>query len=153
MALIKRSGYWKDVKPTGMIADFITVWKQAGTNRWRIAAVSAACTFSVFYLMSTQGGEAPHPPPEVTYITSWKADRSDQEIVASNIAHQKVVDKLEAEQAKRDEQVKDIYRTIGRMSGMDVEKIEREAAAERAAEEKAFLESMAARRAKAPAGE
>lgn len=143
--VLKRSGYWKHVNPTGMIADFRAVWKQAGHNRWRIALVSAACTYGVFHVMSNQGGQAPHPPPKVTYITSWKADRSDEEIVASNIANQKVKDILEAEQAVREEKVKDIYRALGRVSGMDVEKIEREAKAEREAEEKAFLEEIEAR--------
>ena len=33
--------------------------------------------------------------------------------------------------------MREIYKTIGRLSGMDVEKIEREAMAERAAEEEA----------------
>ena len=80
MSLFKRSGYWQHVRPVGMIADFIAVWKQAGNNRWRIAAVAAVCTFGVFYVMANQGGRAPHPPPEVTYITSWRADRSDYDV-------------------------------------------------------------------------
>ncbi len=143
MSLFKRSGYWQHVRPIGMIADFREVWKQAGHNRWRIAALAAACTFGVFYMMSSQGGQAPHPPPEVTYITSWRADRSDAEIRESNLRNQKLKELFAAEQAERDEKVKEIYRTLGKMSGMDTEKIEAEAAAERAAEEKAFMERMA----------
>lgn len=153
MSLFKRNGYWKDVRPIGMIADFRTVWRQAGHNRWRIAALAAACTFGVFYLMSNQGGRAPHRPPEVTWITSWQAGRSDAEIEASNISNQKLKELLAAEQQVRDEQVKDIYRTIGRASGMDVERIEAEARAERAAEAEAFLKRMAGQQGKAAAGE
>ena len=97
--------------------------------------------------MWNQGGQAPHPPPAVTYITSWEAGRSDEEIEASNITNQKIKDVLETEQTSRDEKTKDIYRILGRMSGMDVEKIEREAAQERAAAKKAQLESIAASRA------
>lgn len=152
MGLFKRSGYWADVRPTGMIADFVAVWREAGKNRWRIAFLSAACTFSVFAVMWQQEAEAPHPPPDVTYISSWRADRTDKQIEASNIANQKVKEQLEAEQAKRDEEVRDIYKTLGRMSGMDVDKIVREADAEKAAREKARREAFAARRAKA-AGE
>ena len=148
MGLFKRSGYWSDVKPTGMFADFVAVWKQAGNNRWRIAAVSAACTFGVFTVMFSQGGQAPHPPPKVTYITSWEAGRSDEEIVASNIKNQKIKELFEAEQAIRDEKVKDIYRTLARASGMDVEKIEREAKAEREAEEQAERDAITKSRAK-----
>ncbi|MCJ2188634.1 hypothetical protein [Novosphingobium beihaiensis] len=144
MIFMKRTGYWKDVNPTGMIADFRLVWQQAGHNRWRIAALSAACTFAVFYLMAQQEGEAPHPPPKVTYISTLPAHRTDKEIMAENRANQKRKEAWQAEQAKRDEMVRDIYRTIGRASGMDVDKIERDAAKERAAEEKAADEKAKA---------
>ncbi len=139
----KPGGYWQHVRPVGMIADFVTVWKQAGGNRWRIAALAAACTFGVFYMMSEQGGRAPHRPPEVTYVSSWRADRSLDEIRASNLRNQQIKDQLAAEQAVRDQKVKDLYRALGKISGMDTEKIEAEAAAERAAEDKAFRERMA----------
>ena len=103
--------------------------------------------------MTQQGGSAPHPPPEVTYITSWRADRSIEEIRASNLRNQQIKDVLAAEQAVRDEKVKGIYRTLGEISGMDVKKIEAEAAAERKAEEKAFLERMTAQQGKAAGSE
>jgi hypothetical protein len=75
--------------------------------------------------------------PEITYITTFAPERTREEIIASNLANQKVKDRLAAEQAERDRKVKEMYRTLGRMSGMDVDRIEREAAAQRAAEEKA----------------
>ena len=144
--MLKRSGYWKHVNPRGMWADFKVVWDQAGANRWRIAVLSAATTFVVFSVMTQEGGSAPHPPPKVTYISSWPEDRTDDEIMASNIVNQKVQEEVRAEQAKRDENVKDIYRALGRVSGMDVEKIEAEAEAERAAEERAWEERVEAQR-------
>ena len=153
MSPFKRSGYWQHVRPIGMIADFREVWKQAGHNRWRIAALAAACTFGVFYVMSQQGGQAPHPPPEVTYVSSWRADRSDAEIRESNRHNQELKEQFEAEQAVRDEKVKDIYRTLGKMSGMDTERIEAEAEAERKAEEKAFMERMAPQQEQVPDSE
>lgn len=142
MSLFKRSGYWKDVSPTGMIADFREVWRQAGQNRWRIAAVAAACTFGVFYLMFTQEGKAPHLPPKVTYITTLPAHRTDEQILAENIANQKRKEAWAADQARRDKEVREIYKTIGRMSGMDVDKIAREADAEDAARAKAEAERI-----------
>ncbi len=142
MALFKRTGYWADVKPTGMIADFFIVWKQAGRNRWRIAFVSAGCTFAVFGAMIQQEAKGPHLPPKVTYISSWSADRTDEEIMASNRLHQQAKERFAAEQARRDEDVRAIYKELGRMSGMDVEKIAREADAERAAKKKAYLDSL-----------
>lgn len=137
MALFKRSGYWKDVNPTGMVADFREVWKQAGHNRWRFAAISAACTFGVFYLMTTQEARGPHPPPKVVYISTLPAHRTDAEILAENRANQRRKEVWEAEQARREEDVRNIYKTIGRVSGMDVDKIEREAEADRKAAQEA----------------
>lgn len=137
MSPFKRSGYWKDVSPTGMFADFAMVWKEAGHNRWRIAAISAACTFGVFYLMTTQEGKAPHLPPKVTYISVLKSHRTDAEILAENIANQTNKEAWLREQARRDKDVRELYKTIGRVSGMDVDKIAREADAEDAARAKA----------------
>ncbi len=134
---MKRTGMWKDVNPTGMVADFKLVWKQAGHNRWRIAAVSAACTFGVFYLMFTQEGSAPHPPPKVTWISVLKEHRTDAEIEAENIANQKAKEANARELARRDKEVRELYKTIGRYSGMDVDKMARDADAQDAAKAKA----------------
>lgn len=136
MALIRRSDYWRRVTPTGAVTDFFAVWRQAGRNRWRIAALAGACTAAIFSVMWQQEAKGPHPPPKVTYITSWHADRTDEEIIASNIANQQRKEQLAAEQAKRDAEVREIYKALGRMAGMDVERIEREAQAERAAEDR-----------------
>ncbi|KPH62117.1 hypothetical protein ACLIMP_15750 [Novosphingobium aerophilum] len=146
MALFNRSGYWKHVSPTGMVADFRAVWKEAGQNRWRIAAVSAACTFSVFYLMSTQEARGPHPPPKVTYISVLPAHRTDAQIMASNVENQKRKEAWAAELARRDKDVREMYKTIGRMSGMDVDKIAHDAEVEEAARKKAELEEIGAPR-------
>lgn len=153
MGMFKRSNYLKDVNPRGMFADFRAVWTQAGNNRWRIAGLASLCTLGLFYLMVQQGGQAPHQPPKVTYISSWRADRSNAEIRESNIRNQKIKDVLEAEQAVRDEKVKGIYRELGRMSGLDVKRIEAEAKAEREAEKREIQRMLAERLVKAPAGE
>lgn len=147
MVLIKRSGIWKDVNPAGMTADFRAVWKQAGTNRWRIAALAGACTLGVFYVMVQQEGEAPHHPPKVTYISVLPSHRTDAEIAASNAENQKVKEAWAREQARRDKDVREIYKTIGRWSGMDVDKIAREADAEEAAAAKAEQDGFAKRQA------
>src|SRR5579871_4930592 len=89
MALFKRSGYWQHVSsPTGAVADFITVFRQAGENRWRIAVLAAACTGGLFWVMSGEGAKGPPRPPHITYITSFAPGRSDAEIEASNRENQ-----------------------------------------------------------------
>jgi hypothetical protein len=143
MSLFKRSGYWQHVNPTGAIADFITVFKQAGNNRWRIAALAAACTFAVFSLIWREEAKGPPRPPKITFITTFAPGRSDAEIAASNRESQKFQNYLDAEQTKRDEEVRHIYKTIGRVSGMDVDAIEAKARAEQAAEKQAADKRMA----------
>ena len=62
-------------------------------------------------------------------------DRTDEEIMASNIANQERKDALRAEQERIAEEKKDMYRALGRATGIDVEAMEAEIEAERAAEE------------------
>lgn len=134
MALFKRSGMWRDVSPGGAIGDFMTVFRLAGKNRWRNALLAALPPLGIFVIFANEEVRGLPPPPKVTYITSWRADRSEAEILKSNIENQNLQDRLEAEQARREAEVREIYKTIGRYSGMDVDAIEKKAAAERAAE-------------------
>ena len=120
MALIRPTSFWRAAHPRGAIADFVTVWRQAGSKRWGIAAISAACTISIFSVMWQEEAHGPPRPPKVTYIRTWAPHRTDA-----------------AEQMERDERVREIYKTLGRLSGMDVDAIEKKAMAERAAQERA----------------
>lgn len=123
--------------PTDAVSDFKAVYAQAGPNRWRYMALAAAMTTLVFSLVVFEEHRILPRPPEITYINSWPADRSDAEIRASNIAHQRRKEAEQAEQARREEEVRGIYKTIGRLSGMDVDAIERRAKAEQAASARA----------------
>ncbi len=134
MALLKRSGMWRDVSPGGAIGDFITVFRAAGRNRWRIAGLALLPPLGIFWTFAQEEARGNPPGPVVTYITTFRPDRSDAEIIASNIANQRYQDALRAAQAKREEEVRQIYAKIGRLSGMDVDAIEAKAKAERAAE-------------------
>jgi len=135
MSLLPPSRFWRDVSPRTAWSDLRVVIEQAGSNKWRIGLLSAAATIGLFSIMWQEGAGGLPKPPQVTYITSWRADRSEAEIVASNIANQKRKERLAAEQARREEEVRQIYKTIGRYSGMDVDAIERKAVAERKAGE------------------
>jgi hypothetical protein len=135
MALIRPSTFFRHVSsPRGMVADFVEIFRQAGNNRWRIGVAAAACTIGLFSLMWKEEVRGLPKPPEVTYITVFDPNRTEAEIVASNLENQRRKERLAAEQAKREEDVRNIYKAIGRASGMDVDKIEREAKAEQAAE-------------------
>ncbi|HET9629370.1 MAG TPA: hypothetical protein VFP14_07800 [Novosphingobium sp.] len=137
MLSLGKSAYWRNVHPAGAIGDFITVWRQAGKRRWPYVAAALATTLIVFNVIVEENWKGPPSRPKVTYINSWTADRSDAEIEREIVANQKLQDRLAAEQAVRDAKVREIYRTLGKVSGMDTDAIERQAAAEHAREQAA----------------
>jgi hypothetical protein len=132
-----KKSYWQHIRPVGAIADFRAVFEGAGRHRWRFMALAAGMTFLVFSLITHEETRIPPRPPHIDYITSWHANRTDAEIIAGNIANEKRKERLAAEQAQRDEMVRGIYKTIGRVSGMDVDAIERQGRADAAADAKA----------------
>lgn len=136
MLSLGKSSFWRNASPTGAIADFRTVWRQAGARRWPFVAAALAATLGVFYMIVQESWQGPPPRPKVIWINSWTADRSDAEIKREILANEKHKERLAREQAAREEKVKAIYRTLGKVSGLDTAAIERQAA-EQAAREKA----------------
>lgn len=131
--------------PVGGAADFWHEFTRPNPYRWRVLAASLLATFVLLYLFTQEKAYVPPEKPMVSFITTLAPGRTDAEIVASNIANQKRKDARAAERAKAEEEVQEIYRSIGRASGMDVEAIEAEAEAEKAraaAAEKARLERL-----------
>ena len=130
---MRRMAVWKNINPGGAVADFLAVWRSAGRMRWRFMLLAIAVSGTLFSLLVREEYRIEPRPPEIIYITSWRADRSEAEILASNAANQRRQKQLAAEQAQRDEEVKNLYKAIGRASGMDVDAIDRQAKAEQAA--------------------
>ena len=124
---------WRNINPAGAIGDFIAVWRSAGRMRWRFTLLAIAVSGTLFSMIVREEERIEPRPPEIIYITSWHANRSEAEILASNAANQVRQKQLAAEQAKRDLKVKNIYKAIGRASGMDVDAIDRQAQADQAA--------------------
>ncbi|MGN6499375.1 MAG: hypothetical protein ACTHKM_04420 [Tsuneonella sp.] len=101
---------------------------------WSMLIVAALITGVVMWQFMKERVVVPPPPPEVTYISTFEAGRTDAQIEASNVANQKLQDKLSAEQAKRENEVKDAYRALGRATGLDVDAMEKQIKAQQAAE-------------------
>lgn len=132
--------------PSGGIKDFWNEICRPTPYRWPIVIVSMLCTLGLMYWVVSESVLVAPERPKVSFISTFEPGRTDAEIVASNIANQQRNDRLAAEQAERDEAVKDAYRALGRATGIDVDAMERDIAREKAAEDartKALLERNA----------
>ncbi len=123
--------------PVPGIADFWNEFKKPQPYRWVILLASSIPVIIIIFWAAGQGVTAPPERPEVTWITSFAPDRSDEEIMASNIANQERKDAIAAELERRAEEKRQMYRELGRATGIDVDAMEAEIEAERAAEEAA----------------
>ncbi|MEY4160136.1 MAG: hypothetical protein RLZZ136_757 [Pseudomonadota bacterium] len=144
MLSLTKSAYWKNVQPVGALTDLRKVFRDAGSNRWRIGFAAAATTLFLFWLLTHETWRAPPPRPNVVYINSWPASRTMAETKKFIAANQKQQDEIAAQQAKADEEVRQMYKALGRVSGMDVDKIERDAKAQDKAKAKAPVTSSPA---------
>jgi hypothetical protein len=117
-------GFWRQISPRRAVADFAQEWRQPNPYRWRILGVSVAATFALMVVLIPDSERIDPRPPEVTWITTFRPDRTDAEIVASNIENQKRKDRLAAQAAARAEQRKRNAKALGRAMGFDVKQLE-----------------------------
>lgn len=131
--------FFRDVSFKGAGSDLITFLRTPREHRWLLAVLAAAPPLMIVYMFNSDILERTKPgPPEIIYIESWPADRSIAEIIKSNEERQKIEDEQQA-------RMREAYKALGRASGMDVDRIEREAEADRAAKVKAAAEAINAK--------
>jgi len=116
----------KNVNPVGGVGDLIEYWKQPTPYRWQILAIAVAMTFTMMILFAPETERAPPAKPDVIWINSWPKDRTEKEIVDSNIANQKRKDAEAAIEKQREEVRKEFYRQLAKSSGMDPDELARE---------------------------
>jgi hypothetical protein len=129
--------YFSKLNPAGGLADFWHEFRRPNPYRWPILILSFLITFGILSTIIWQETRIPPPRPQVTYITTFEPGRTEAEIVASNLENQQAQDERRAAQEARDERRREIYRDLGRATGMDVDAIDARIARERAAEEAA----------------
>ena len=139
---------WK-VSPAGALEDLLSYWRQPTPYRWQILGASVALTFTLMVLFIPESQRAEPKRPDVTYITTFSAGRTDEEIAASNRENQQRQDRLQADRDARAERKKDAYRALGRASGFDVDAMEEQIERDRAAEEAATAARAAREQARA----
>lgn len=143
--------------PAGGLADFWNEIRRPQPYRWPILFVSILPAAGMIWwgTNSTVYGEPERPT--IDYITTLDPARSEAEIQAELRANQEIKDLRAAEEARIAKEKRELYKSLGRAAGMDVEEIERKAEAERAAEkaaaDKRRAEAEAAAKAKESAGQ
>lgn len=123
--------------PKAGIVDFWHEFRKPNPLRWPILAASMVPFAVIFYSFASETVYKDPARPDVTYITTFDPDRTDAEIIASNIQNQEVTELREAERQRLAQRKRDLYKALGAAAGMDVEQIAAEADAERAAQEAA----------------
>jgi hypothetical protein len=126
--------YWKNINPSGAVSDLVVVFRDAGPKRWPVALVSAAITLGVFSSLTLESWKKPRPLPTVVYITSWPEDRTAAETAEFIKANQKAKDEQTARIEAYEAEGRRLWATVGKASGLDVDKMQKQADAERAAE-------------------
>jgi hypothetical protein len=132
---LRKPTHWQHVSPTGAIADFREVFRNAGPRRWKLLVASFVLAGVIFWPLTSESWRRLPDKPQVTYINSWRLDRTKAEAEAFRKNNEKLVEAKRAAEARAEEESKELYRSLGRATGMDVDKIEREAKAAKAAEE------------------
>lgn len=118
--------FWRQISPRGAVGDLVEQWKQPTPHRWQILGVSVAATFALITLFIPESQRKEPEHPKVTWITTFAPGRTDAEIIQSNIENQKKQERIRALQAEAEARRKEIYRTIGRASGFDVDALEKQ---------------------------
>lgn len=125
MGMFSRASYWRNVSPKGAISDFVTVWRE-NPYRWRVLAVSIVLSGTLLFAFLPESERAPPERPTVTYISTFDPNRTDAEIMASNIENQTLKAQREAERLARAERRKERARALARASGFDPDELERQ---------------------------
>lgn len=120
--------------PTSGLIDFWQEFRKPNPYRWPILGASVIPAVLIFGWAMSQTHYKEPERPRVTYITSFAEDRTIDEIIASNLENQELKELRAAKQAEIARRKRDLYKALGAAAGMDVNKIEAEADARRAAE-------------------
>lgn len=116
----------KGISPVDGIGDFVEQWRQPTPYRWRILALSVALTFAMVVLLMPKTERAPPAQPNVIWINTFAPNRSEKEILASNIANQKRKEAQAAIDRQKEETRKQFYRNLARATGFDPDELARE---------------------------
>lgn len=121
--------------PKPGILDFWNEIRKPTPHRWPILFVSCLPFAGLMYYLAGETQYKTPERPQITYITSFEPDRTDEEIMASNLENQEIKELREAQREALAQRKRDLYKALGAAAGMDVDEIERRGEETRAREE------------------
>lgn len=133
MGLLSNSRF----NPTTGALDFWHEFTKPNPYRWPILAASMVPFGIILWWLAGETVYKTPERPEITYITTFDPERTDAQIMESNLANQEVKDLREAAEEDLETRKRELYKALGAAAGMDVEEIERRGEEARAAEEAA----------------
>jgi hypothetical protein len=123
------------LNPVGGFQDLWNEFRRPTPYRWPILGASLLSTFVLMFWVTQEQVIGPPARPQVSLISTFAEGRSEAEIIASNIENQRLKERWEARRAEREAEIQDMYRTLGRATGIDVDAMERQIAEDQAREE------------------
>nr|WP_137676505.1 hypothetical protein [Parerythrobacter lutipelagi] len=124
--------FLRRLNPIPGIKDFWHEFRRPNPRRIPVMVISVLIPLSVLYVFAGESYIGLPRPPEVIYISTFDADRTQEQIIASNIANQRAKEERAALEQERLEVRRDLYRTLGEATGVDVDGMEREIAEDEA---------------------
>ncbi len=121
----------------GGVGDLWNELKRPQPYRWPILFASCALTGLGLYPFVKERVYPPPPKPDIVYLTTFAPDRTEAEIIASNLENQERKEARQRLEEARIEKRREMYRALGQATGIDTDKMEAEIAAEKAREEAA----------------
>jgi hypothetical protein len=125
---------WSRYSPRGGFEDFLAYWRQPTPYRWQIMTLSVALTFTLMVLFVPESERAEPRRPDITFITTFEPGRTDEQIRESNLENQARQEVIEAQREALEERKRQLYRDLGRATGVDVDAMEERIEADRAAQ-------------------
>jgi hypothetical protein len=125
-------GFFDKISPVGAVGDVIAYIRAPRPHRWGFFGLSAAATFAVFSLITSEKYAGLPKLPEITYFPSFLPGRSDAQIRRENIEATKKARAEEAREEAEDAQIRANYKAMGDALNMDTRKAIERGNAERA---------------------
>ena len=126
------SGFLQKISPVSAVGDVIAYIRAPRPHRLGFLALSAAATFAVFSLITSEKYAGLPKLPEITYFPSFLPGRTDAQIRRENIEATKKARAEEAQDEADDAQVRANYKAMGDALNMDTRKAIERGNAERA---------------------